>query len=281
MKLTYVPLPTKNVTWDLNFNITGVTNKVLKLHPDLKGQLISGSRIYREGESMYQLYLVQYAGVDPTTGLALYWAADPLHDDNGDVMKDAMGNVITGEPYVTTDWDYAYTYNRKSSGNLMPKAYGGFGTNLQFFGFDFSMSFAYQFGGKIWDYSYQDLMHNGNTSDMGQNWHKDIYNAWTPENRFTDVPRLDAQDQYTNSNSDRWLVSSNYLSLQNITLGYNLPKKIVEKIRLQNIRVYASAENLFLWSTRKGMDPRQGYVSSEGATYKGSRTFSGGLRIEF
>ena len=48
----------------------------------------------------------------------------------------------------------------------MPKAYGGFGTDLKFYGFDFSVSFAYQFGGKIRDYSYQDLMHNGNSNDM-------------------------------------------------------------------------------------------------------------------
>ena len=274
------PVATKNVTWDLNFNITGVSNKVLKLHPDLHGQLISGNRIYREGESMYQLYLVEYAGVDPATGLALYWDADPLKDDDGNDMKDDKGNYIVGEQYLSTNQSHANSYNRKSTGNLMPKAYGGFGTDLRFFDFDLSLSFAYQFGGKIWDYTYQDLMHNG-SSYLGQNWHKDIYNAWTPENPFTDVPRLDSEDQYTNSTSTRWLTSSNYLSLNNVTLGYTLPKSVVNKIHMQNIRIYASAENLFLWSTRKGLDPRQSYVNSQGATYKGMRTISGGVRIEF
>ncbi|MDE6299187.1 MAG: SusC/RagA family TonB-linked outer membrane protein, partial [Muribaculaceae bacterium] len=281
LELNVRPIATKNVTWDLNFNITGVTNKVLKLHPDLHGQLISGSRIYREGESMYQYYLVQYAGVDPATGMALYWDADPLSDDNGNPMTDDKGNYITGEPYVSTNYNHAYSYNRKSTGNLMPKAYGGFGTNLRFFGFDFSMAFAYQFGGKIWDYTYQELMHNGGTNNMGRNWHKDIFNAWSPENPFTDVPRLDFQDEYTNSTSTRWLTSSNYLSLNNVTLGYTLPKSVTDKIRLQMVRVYASAENVFLWSTRKGLDPRQSYLNSDGATYKASRTISGGLRIEF
>ncbi|MDE6633186.1 MAG: SusC/RagA family TonB-linked outer membrane protein, partial [Muribaculaceae bacterium] len=87
LELNVRPIQTKNVTWDLNFNITSVNNKVLKLHPDLKGQLISGSRIYREGESMYQLYLVDYAGVDPATGLALYWDANPKLDSDDNVMK--------------------------------------------------------------------------------------------------------------------------------------------------------------------------------------------------
>lgn len=280
IELNVRPIATKNVTWDINANITTVGNKVLKLHPDLHGQLISGSRIYREGESMYQLYYVKYAGVDPATGLALYWDANPVLDANGNEQKDEAGNIIVGEEFISTNYNHAYNYNRRSTGNIMPKAYGGFGTNLAFFGFDFSMSFAYQFGGKILDYTYQNLMHNG-SSYLGQNWHQDIYKAWTPDNPNTDVPRLDSQDSYTNSNSTRWLTSSNYLSLQNITLGYTLPKKIVEKMHISNIRIYGAAENLFLLSTRKGLDPRQGYVSSNGATYKGSRCISGGIRVEF
>ena len=281
LELNVRPVATNNVTWDLNFNITTVNNKVLKLHPDLHGQLISGSRIYREGESMYQLYLVDYAGVDPATGLALYWDANPQLDADGNAMKDEQGNYILGEEFLSTDASHAYSYNRKSTGNLMPNAYGGFGTSLKVYGFDFSMSFAYQFGGKIWDYTYQDLMHGGTANDLGHNWHKDIANAWTPENRFTDVPRLDGQDSYTSYSSTRWLTSSNYLSLQNITLGYTLPKKVTDALRLGSVRIYGSAENLFLWSTRKGLDPRQSFTTSEGATYTGSRCISGGLRVEF
>ena len=282
LELNVRPIQTKNVTWDLNFNITGVNNKVLKLHPDLNGQLISSSRIYREGESMYQLYLVDYAGVDPATGLALYWDANPQLDDNGNPVKDAQGNILhDGEEFLSTDASHAYSYNRKSSGNLMPKAYGGFGTSLSLYGVDLSVSFAYQFGGKIWDYTYQDLMHNGSTGDLGHNWHTDIYKAWTPENPNTDVPRLDGQDSYTNYSSTRWLTSSNYLSLQNVTIGYNFPTAWVKKMGLSSLRVYAAGENLCLFAARKGLDPRQGYVSSEGATYTGSRAISGGLRFEF
>lgn len=280
IEVNYRPIATENFTWNINANITTVNNKVLKLHPDLHGQLIDGSRIYREGESMYQLYLVQYAGVDPATGLALYWDADPKKDSNGNDMKDEQGNILIEKEYLSTDASHAYSYNRKSTGNLMPKAYGGFGTDLKFYGFDLSLSFAYQFGGKLWDYTYQDLMHSS-SSDLGKNWHKDIHNAWTPENRYTNVPRLDTQDSYTNYSSDRWLISSNYLSLQNVTLGYTLPKKLTDMMRLNSVRIYGAAENLFLWSTRKGLDPRQGYTASQGATYKGSRAISGGIRIEF
>lgn len=163
----------------------------------------------------------------------------------------------------------------------MPKAYGGFGTSLKFYGVDVSLAFAYQFGGKIWDYTYQDMMHNGSTNDLGHNWYTDIFKAWTPENTNTNVPRLDGQDSYTNYSSNRWLTSSNYLSLQNVTVGYTFPTKWVKKLGLQNLRIYAAGENLFLIAARKGLDPRQSYVTSEGATYTGSRSISGGIRFEF
>ena len=281
VELNVRPIQTKNVTWTLNANITTVNNKILKLHPDLNGQLISGNQLLREGESMYQLYLVDYAGVDPATGLAIYWDGTPAtNPETGEALKDKYGNNIIKEEYISTDYSHAQSNNRKASGNLMPKAYGGFGTSLSFYGVDLSLAFAYQFGGKIIDYTYKDLMHTG-TSDLGRNWHTDIYKAWTPENPYTNVPRLDTEDSYSDSLSTRWLTSSNYLSLQNITLGYTLPANISSKLGMSTIRVYGSAENVFLWSARKGLDPRQGYLNANAATYGAVRCISGGLRIEF
>ena len=60
----------------------------------------------------------------------------------------------------------------------------------------------------------------------GSALHKDMLKAWTPENKNTDVPRININDQYTNRLTDRFLTSSDYLSLQNITLGYTLPKSL-------------------------------------------------------
>ncbi|WP_300879781.1 TonB-dependent receptor [uncultured Duncaniella sp.] len=266
--LNYRVFNTKNITWDLNANITFQGNKVLKLEKTLldeEGKWLSGSRIFREGESMYQLYLVKWAGVDSETGWAQYWA------------KDADGNE-----YATPNANEAYNTNRQSTGNLMPKAYGGFGTSLNIYGFDISASFAYQFGGKVMDTGYQHLMGSG-TSGLGNAWHKDILNAWTPDNINTDVPRLAtaAQYSYGSYTCDRWLTSSNYLSLNNVTVGYNIPEKLLGKLGLSTLRVYFAGENLALWSKRKGLDPRQGYTSSENYTYSPIRTLSGGLQVTF
>jgi hypothetical protein len=255
---------TKNVSLALDFNITHNNNEILELHPDLEGELIDGSRIYREGHSMYEYYLVKYAGVDPTTGLALYWAKD----DNG-------------VEYATYDWSVARTSNRQATGNLQPKFNGGFGASLEAYGFDLSIQASYQLGGKLFDNGYQSLMHAGTSSTTGQAWHKDILNAWTPTNTNTNVPRIAVGDLYTNSTSDRWLVSSNYLSINNITVGYTLPKSITRRIKLDAVRFYCSADNVALFSARKGLDPRIGVISSQNKYYSAIRSISGGVKVTF
>lgn len=263
VELSYDVIRTKNVTWNLNGNASFIRNKIIKLHPDLEGDLIDGSRIYKEGESMYQFYLVEYAGVDPENGMALYYT----EDDNGDKT-------------TTTDWSDAYAH-RKASGDLLPKVYGGFGTNLSAYGFDFSVQFAYQLGGKIYDSGYASLMHGATTSTVGENWHVDIRKSWTPDNTDTDVPRVNQTDRYASSSSDRWLISSNYLTLNNITLGYTLPEKVTRKIGISKLRIFGVADNVAILTARKGLDPRQSYTTSTTARYTPIRTISGGISLTF
>ena len=261
LDLTYLIFNQKNFTWDVNLNATFIKNKINKLHPDLDGQLIDGNYIYEEGESMYRMYLVDYAGVDPETGLAQYWAKNDK-----------------GELYKTDNYALAQTTNKVATDNLMPKVYGGLGTSVQVYGFDASIQLSYQLGGQIYDSGYRFMMAG---KGDGQNWHKDIYNAWTPENKYTDVPRLNAQDKYTNSTSTRWLASSNYLSVNNITIGYTLPSNLVRKMMLEKLRVYFTADNVGLLSARKGLDPRQSYTSATTSLYTAIRTISGGISLTF
>ena len=258
---------TRNIQWQVDFNIAHNSNKILELSPDLNGELIDGSRIYQEGKSMYQLYLVKYAGVDPTNGMALYWA------------KDANGNE-----YATSDWSVARTSNRQATGNLQSKFNGGLGTTLYAYGFDFSVQTSFQGGGKCYDYGYQGYMHNGGSADTGQSWHKDILKAWTPQNTNTDVPRIAASDLYTDSSSDRWLVSSSYFSINNITLGYTFPKEWTRKLKIDSVRLYGSVDNVALWSARKGLDPRTSVIYGYGgyySSYNALRTITGGIKLTF
>ncbi len=247
--------------WDVNANATFLKNKINELHPELNGKLIDGTRVYEEGESMYRLRLVEWAGVDEATGAPQWWA------------EDAEGKRVKTDDYQTAQ---AYKVDTE---DLLPTVYGGFGTQIDFFGFDASVAFAYQLGGKIYDSGYQALMHGG--SDMGRNLHKDSRNAWTPENTKTDVPALDYGNTYVNATSTRFLVSSNYLSLNNITFGYTVPKDLTRKLYLESVRVYFAADNVALWTKREGLDPRQSYVKSTTSLYTPIRTVSGGVKITF
>lgn len=254
---------TQQVKVGANVNATLIKNKINELHPDLEGELIDGTRIYEEGFSMYRLYLVEWAGVDSETGRAMYW------------YNDEEGNRA-----MTHDYSTALDH-KLATEDLLPRVYGGFGLNADVYGFDVSVQFAYQLGGQIYDSGYQRLMHSGISSSAGNNWHKDIYNAWTPENTETNVPRLNSQDQYANSTSTRFLVSSDYLSLNNVTVGYTLPSKVVNRLNIQKLRLYVAADNIALITARKGLDPRQSYISATTALYTPIRTVSGGIFLTF
>lgn len=278
MEINYDIFKKKDFTWTVGFNGTFQKARIHKLADDYAdGQYVSVYRIYKEGDPLYQCYLPHYEGVDSETGLALYTGVKT--DESGNPVKDDNGNYIEES---TTDYQNAFTYNRKKSGNLLPDFYGGLNTQVNWKGFDFSLQTSFQLGGKIYDEGYQDLMASGGTAfQAGQNWHQDILKAWTPENKYTDVPRLNSGDLYANSASDRWYKSSDYFSIDNITLGYTIPTNIMHRIGLESLRVFASAENLWLFSARQGLDPRLGQVYVSSAWYTARRTISGGIKIVF
>ena len=277
IELNSTAIDTRNFKWDIFANATFQKNVINELAPELEGEYISGTTIYREGESRYQYYLPKYAGVDPHTGLALYYAkTQPASDATDEEVA-----AFVPEVYVTSDYSVAQKTYREATGDMAPDVYGGFGTGFEFFGFDLSVQFSYQLGGMLYDNTYASMMHGGTSSSVGRNWHNDIANAWTPENRFTDVPRLNYNDKYANSLSDRWLVSSDYLSLNNVTFGYTFPKKWMRAIGLNSVRIYGAADNVALFSARKGMDPRKGTMSTTTSTYGALRTFSGGIKVTF
>ena len=284
LEVNYRPINNRHITWDINANLTWIRNKILKLTPDANGRLIRGQTIWVEGESAYNYYLVEYAGVNPENGEPLYWARDVITDDNGDPMRDANGEIMYSEEYKTNNFDIANANNRKETGNLLPTVYGGFGTTVKAYGVDFGIQFSYQLGGRSYDYGYGAFINPGKTANLGTNFHADMLDAWTPENRNTNIPKLDAQALYVLGEQSTTfnLVSSNYLALNNITIGYTLPAKWTTKIGIESVRVYGSADNVAVWSKRKGLDPRTSLVYNDKApAYSPVRTISGGIKVVF
>ena len=264
----------RNVNWNWNLNLSGYKNTILSLDESIPEEGLLGSNyIYKVGGSLYNAYVARYAGVDPETGQAMYYKK----------VLDKEGNW-TGEDEITYNFSEADQYD---VGTTLPKVYGGFGTSLTAYGLDFSVQCSFQLGGKYYDGTYQSMMLT--QASAGSAIHKDLLDAWTPENPNTDVPRLDGDYSVAQSPVDRFFVSSNYLSINNVTLGYTFPSKWTEKIRVAGLRIYVSGDNLAVLTARKGVDPRfslgiGSFTSGSGlnsGAYSAMRNVTAGITLTF
>ncbi|MCM1150661.1 MAG: TonB-dependent receptor [Alistipes sp.] len=267
---------TKNLVWDFSVNMTHYKNKLVKLPEQYKNNTStdgkagrqSGSRFYTEGQSVFSFYMPTYAGVSES-GKSQWYTYET--DENGNVKR------VTTEDYST-----ASAEGREMQGDALPDLYGGFSTSLRFYGVDFSIGFTYQIGGQVLDSGYQFYMNSPQGTSTGNNYHRDLLKSWTPENKGSDIPRFAYADPNQAATSSRFLTDASYLNIQNITLGYTLPQRITRKFLVEKLRVYLACDNVWYWSQRQGLDPRQ---SINGATnpyyYAPIRTFSGGLTVTF
>lgn len=265
----------RNFSWSMNLNATHYKNEVTELASDRKNNTVQGYQGYvpsynqyiGEGLPIYTWCTKKYAGVDDN-GKATWYVMD---DD---------GNTVS----TTNDYTSASDY---LCGDAIPDLYGGFGTRLSAYGFDFSVSFTYSIGGKMYDTMYQILTNNPTSKNVGYNIHKDVYKAWSETNTVTSVPRYVYNEDTSTYYSSRFLVNASYLALQNINIGYTLPARWVRRLGLSSIRIYGSADNLCYWSKRKGFDPRGQFAvdysgtSTADYTYSPMRSISGGINIQF
>ena len=274
----------KNFDWNVNLALSTNHNEFTELDPSVEKTGIRGSsRIVRVGGSMQQGYMVKYAGVDPENGRAQYFVS---YDADGNRLLNTYGDAPVARTEKTYDITEASLYD---VGDLLPDVQGGFGTTVNAFGFDLSAQFSFSLGGRYYDGSYQQLMHNGQSA--GSAMHKDLLDAWSPENKDSDIPRLSTaaiDDPSTGSQTTntRFLTSSDYLQLNNITLGYTLPRSITRNLQMQSVRVYVAGENLFVLTARKGMDPRfnlgvGGYTNTQSSSYSTMRTVTAGISVTF
>ena len=116
----------------------------------------------------------------------------------------------------------------------------------------------------------------------GSNFHVDVLKAWTPENPDSDIPRFVYNDQNITAGSDRFLHDASYVNFQNAQIGYSFPRRMMEKIKIEKLRVYVSCDNIVYWSRMHGFDPRGSF--SGGTSYANNspvRTISAGVNFTF
>ena len=111
---------------------------------------------------------------------------------------------------------------------------------------------------------------------------KDLLQAWTPDNPNSEIPRFQYLDQNISGTSDRFLTDASYLNVQNAQIGYTLPQRFTQKFNVSRVRFYAACDNIWYWSRRQGLDPRQSLTGATSDTMNSPvRTISAGMNITF
>lgn len=274
LTLEGILINTSAMQWSLNMNLSHYRNRILSLDPSVSEEGIKGGNyIYKIGGSLYEAYMRKYAGVNPENGKA-QWYRKVLDKDG----------AWTGESEITETFADASQYEL---GSVLPKLYGGFGTTFKAYGFDLSAQFSFQLGGRYYDGTYQALMHT--SSGIGTAWHKDVLDSWSETNKDSDIPRLDGDTSVGQTAVSNYLISSNYLSVNNITLGYTFPESVTSYLKISGLRIYVAGDNLAVKSARKGVDPRYsmglGSLTSgsglNSGSYSAMRTVTGGITLTF
>lgn len=262
-ELSGTPFSTRDFRWDITLMGSTVSNKVTKLTAE-SPEILTGSYIIKEGLPIYTFYLRKSAGVDPSTGKELWWAYD----------KDNDGNIIN--EHITSSYEEASSC-RYEMGCRIPDLYGSIGTELSYKGFNLSILTTYSLGGKVLDGNYYSSM---NLNYMNNTWNQNILRRWQQPGDVTDVPRVEIGKTKTYV-TDRYLVDASYFAIKNITLSYTLPKKLVAKAKLKNVRVYGSCDNLVLFSHLDGMDPQYNFSGGTTFSYAPNRTVTFGVEVNF
>ncbi len=249
-------LRAKDFNWHIDLNATSIKNQITKM-PAESPEIIDGTKKLKQGQSLYDFWLREYKGVNPSTGEALYRAVNYVP---------ASSFITEGGDTLTTNVSNA---RFRYSGTAIPDLTGSVTNSIRFKGFSLSALLIYQMGGKIYDGAYASLMGSGYHNAK----HVDILNRWQNPGDITVVPRMDAgRTTDFDAASDRWLIDASFLNIRSITLGYAIPKTIAQKLHLENAQLYVSGENFFMSSRRSGMNVQQNFGGTTGNVYSAAKS---------
>lgn len=250
----------ENFGWTLEVNGATLKNEVRQLLDQdgdgVQEDIILNSRmLFRPGLSVGSFYLVEYAGVDPDNGDALFFGPD--------------GSRITNTP----------SSNRRVVGKSLPSFTGGFTHIFRYKDFDLSAFFHFKTGYKIyWESSMEQNM------AFGDNQRRSQLNAWRPDNRETDVPQARLFVNNGAQPSTRYLKDGDYLRLQHLQLGYTFQGIGSGK---NTLRLFAAAQNLLTFTRFPGLDPDAEFYAPESAALgairynlPAARTYTMGFTME-
>jgi TonB-dependent starch-binding outer membrane protein SusC len=264
----------KDFTWQIDANITFSQNEVLSLVGDK--DMVSGPNIVRVGESLYSIYSLKYWGVNPANGNPVYYRAD------GTLVQ---GNIPNSTYYafdpanpgdISTPSTFSIATERFVIGPLMPTFFGGINTTMRYKGLDLNLMFRYSGGNYIMNTSRLDHL-----SMSFVNNDREILGRWQSTENPGDgwTPRLWYGNSFMNPLSTRVVEKGNFIKLQNIVLGYNFPGRLISRIGIESLRIFAQGQELFTFTKYTGIDPEMGLFGYDYNWTPRQRIFTIGINL--
>ena len=265
LEISSTNIHTKDFSWNTTFNISHNKNKIVTLD-GMQTEIKSGSQIRKVGKSYRTFYMIEFAGINPETGAPQFYTNDV--DENGNYIKDITEEINKAHAIVLDK-------------HAEPNAIGGLSNTLRYKWFDLNFMFSYQFGGYSYDNWAQKTEHGGN--DLEANIPSYYKDSWkkpgdvTKYELFYEKPSV-AMNKVTTT---RRLHSTDFIRLKTLTFGFTVPKDWTRKIGIENVRLYASANNLWTWAAYDYYDPE---AVSGGTAIWGTpplKTVTFGINVNF
>jgi TonB-linked SusC/RagA family outer membrane protein len=255
-----------------------------------------------EGRSIFDFFMREWAGVDPSDGAPMWYVYYDDVNGNGilDLGEGIGQNATTGafdgntnlaiyrdaNPDAnlrrTTTKQYAEATSKFVDKSSIPDVSGAFRLSANYKNWNLSTQFTYSLGGWAYDAQYAELMQD-RFGAAGNNYHTDIRNRWQQPGDITNVPRLaDGLDQQSISTSTRFLTRSDFLALNNVVLGYTFPKSSLDNMGIDLVNLFVSGDNLFIFSKRDGFNPTTSETGNTGrGLYAPLTTITFGVKVKF
>ncbi len=265
----------RNFNWSSTLTFSYNHNKLLSYEENPIALSYATSKVaanYLIGYSMSSLFAYQYAGLDA----------------NGDPQVRLNDGTVTTDRNVASPEDIVY------KGTTVPKFNGGILNNFNYKGFTLTANIGYNLGHVMRD-EVNDFFTgrvSGIANGFGGNLKTIFLNRWknTGDEAITNIPRYVAGNAANNRREltyyamgDQNVVSASYIKLRDVSLGYNIPPLLLNKVHIENMRVFFQANNFMLWKANKsGIDPEYfGLSTGSRSLPPFKHSFSVGANITF
>ncbi len=246
-------IKSQDFIWSLGVNAGFNNNEILFVTAVTDSYPDGSTRILQKGLPYGSYFAPNWAGVDPLTGSAQYYNLD--------------GSITT-----------TYNSNTQSvaeSGSLYPKLTGGFNTALSYKGFTASALFS--FVSDVMRWNNEDFYNENQRYATSNQTVRMLENRWKKPGDVSILQRFNDPRNFTSKD----IQDASFLRLRNVSLGYNLPKSVLEKTKyVKGARLFVQGQNLYTWTKWRGLDPENNDVYGR-FQYPNTRTYTLGLNVNF